>query len=355
MEKGQRPKPIREPSLESGLTWLLSQQTRGGWWLDFGEGFPPSDEYTTAFVLHQLLPLTGRPEVAIAIERGREALLAREAVRRRFGKGAGWGWSMGYPSDADTTAIALLALGSSGELDGQELLAEERRQTLHDFLYRHRQPGGVGVYSSETRAAINAVTGCGDEPDGFLSVTACSTASGAIALQSVDPGLAAALIALQGDKGTWIDYYWRDEALTTALACQALFAVCATPSLAESAKSAIKRAGSWAASQGSGHLASHGVSLTIWLIRILQYAALADPADCAVRSVLETRMASLVAEQLPDGSWPPSARLAVPFPWAGFPDYAEPFEARETLFATCVDDGRAFSTAAAVAALDVLV
>jgi len=91
-------------AIHGGLRFLLSRQDADGAWRDFP--MPPglSCCWTTAYVLPRV-----REAAAFVLSDAHAALDEGVAHLRRHARPDGWGFNLDCPSDADSTAHALLS------------------------------------------------------------------------------------------------------------------------------------------------------------------------------------------------------------------------------------------------------
>jgi squalene-hopene/tetraprenyl-beta-curcumene cyclase len=252
------------------------------------------------------LPTSGLP-----LPDGLGAETARVLLGRQRPEG-GWGYNRASPADADSTAWALKFL-SAADCRGSET---ERAEA---FLGSHLRPdGGVSTYAAATRISFGGSVGRRDD-SGWRGGHGCVAANAAGLIG--EPAIGA-LRSSQGPDGAWNAYWWRGDALATALAVEAM-----------AAGDARKRAVAWAANRARSPATAFDRA---WLIRILALGGAADRAQGRALAL------ALAAEQRPDGGWDSSAEML-------FPDPAE--ARRHADVPIVVDDRRAFTTASALLAL----
>jgi hypothetical protein len=234
--------------------------------------------------------------------------------RQRSG---GWGYNAFSPPDADSTAWVLKLLAVLG--DGQ---AEQ--DPARAFLSAHlTQGGGFATYESATPLTFNSQRDTDDA--GWRSSHACVAANAAGVLGSA---LWPVLESSQGVDGSWGAYWWKTDAMSTALAAEAL---------SQAAPEAVERAVAW----GRDRLTADELTAfdLAWLVRLLRLGGSED------RAAAHAAAGRLAAMQLADGGWPAGAQMLFPAP-----DTLE----REPGAAVYLDEYRVFTTAAALAALSPL-
>ena len=340
---------LREP-VARAVTWFANEQTRGGWWLDLNLLGHPSDEYVTAFVAANVAGLPGTDQL---VTRARKALLDRLRIRVVIGSAPGWGLNLGTPPDADSTAWGLRALGAPDLLaSGIETLMDrsqvhaDKAATEADialargFLMAHLTDAGVATYIEES-----GIRGRYDFPvdtdfGGWLGPAMCVTAAAAGPGGSLLPAAVPTLLAGQQADGSWRPYWWPENAYSTGLACLALRPqLHATP---------IVSAAGWAIQSGR----SNSAFATAWRLSAVTCAVAAAPEDEQWRRARDGMSQDLLAAQLPDGSWPASAEIAVPAPSDRQPDFSLPKVPTSFGWGTrTLDVGRTLTTASVVAAL----
>jgi hypothetical protein len=304
-------------ALERAIAWLLEARADGGWWRDFALAPGPSDEWVTAY--------TGAALAGAASARARAA--ARDGWRLLRGshvRAGGWGYNAWTPCDADSTAWALHLADRLGVGEG------DRAARGHAFLARHLgADGGVATYAEE--APIRGFTGIGPERSfaGWCGSHTCVTAAVAISPRYRDR-LVGFLRAAQRPDGSWPSYWWCDDAYATALAARALRA-----KRDAGDRGRLRRAVEWARAQIDAERDS--AFATAWRLDVA--------GDMAA-------VARLLEGQRPDGSWPPSARLRLPYPDVVDPELQSDWVSGGRIEGAIVLDEQAvFTTATVVAAL----
>lgn len=322
--------------MERGVAFLLQRQGADGCWRDFltlaGEGV----DWPTGFVAAQL--------TAVGAERGHleQAVRALVATQHRDG---GWGYHGRVPTDADSTACALLFLAALGP-------AGEHVERAAACLVRHQDPASGGLPTYREPGPIRAFMRLDrtQELRGWCSPHLEVTATAGCALVAAGDAFRDAATAAwhyvrsrQHDDGSWHSYWWTSAHYPTLQAARLARALGDGEPAARAADWALRTQlddGGWAAPG-----AAVSPFATALSISILACAGKLGPP--AMRAVERLR-----ALQEPDGSWPthPMMRIAPP-------DVAEPDDHRawrsDALGTGVVisDQHRLFTSAACVAAL----
>lgn len=291
--------------------FLLSARGQDDLWRDFAIVNGASDEWVSGFV-GLALARGGINLPSEALDQTKAMLLRR---RRPCG---GWGYNAHSPADADSTAWVLKFFDAIGYA-GPEL-AQARR-----FLISHRLPdGGFATYAPATSISFGQVGDLSDQ-SGWRGSHLCVAANAAAVL---DGALDGSLLGGQSSDGSWEAYWWRSDALATALAVHSLRRV-------EGSQEALARALGWARRQGS---TSSPFDIA-WLVQIL--CAGGDEDRRLAAGLAET----LLAQQEEDGGWPASASMLFPAPSVRSRGASSP----------CVfDERRCFTSASVLMALSEL-
>jgi hypothetical protein len=257
---------------EAGVAYLMAKRRPGGEWIDFGGVSSPGD---------------GRPGAAIAEGPADEvvtadvtATLARDpALRARLGAsvdwlteryrpGLGWGWNRLAAPDAESTALALLALVRLGR---------SLPEGWDSVVARH------GTGDAEVAATV--------------LLTLVEGAAGAGGATAVGP-VTARLLRLQREDGSWAGCRWTSELVATGRALRALAAL-ETSALAGEQARAVRRAlGSGVAYVGATLVARDPFQLGLWLRAWL--AGGGSMRNATVSRIVD----ALAQQQRPDGRWP---------------------------------------------------
>ena len=314
-------------------TGFLLRCRNEGWWWDFPEVMGGSGEWTTAYVAAALAT------VPTSIAQS-EALAAWRKLEQQRGPTEGWGFNPTLPNDADGTLWGLRLAEAAGESQSPRALAARLVLDAHIL-----DEGAVASYVPEVAARLREVLG-GVETRGLCAPHVCVTAAAA-GLAGFRERLEVFLIHAQNEDGHWRGYWWFDDEYATALAVEAL----ATPSELD-VRRQVRGASRWALRRigvdgavVSPYLGAASAFATALAVRILTAAAHTEtgpaPSPAALRAV-----GWLVAHQLDDGSWPPSALMRVPRI-----DSLDPDERPADTFFVGLDEARIFTTATVVTAL----
>lgn len=218
----------------------------------------------------------------------------------------GWGYSARVPSDADSTAWALVLAERIGEQ--HSACAREARALLQSA----RVEGGFATYADvpKIRAYLEAPSSINFA--GWTQPHACVTAAAAL-VGSLEPPLVDEVLVAQQPDGSWRSYWWFEDAYATAISVTAL-----ARARSLQARSAVERACGWACRRLDEDTAPS--SFTLSLLR----AILRHGADAGAHVARCT--AALVAQQEPDGRWRGCAKLRIPHPDATDPLSVESWE-----------------------------
>ncbi|MEU4526620.1 prenyltransferase/squalene oxidase repeat-containing protein [Micromonospora ureilytica] len=286
-------------AVDGGTAYLLTAQDDDGHWRDY-DFLGPSDGWMTAYVGGTLAELDD-PTAVSAASRAMDVLLQEQDTN------GGWAYNALQPHDADSTGWVLMLANSLGRSPDDQWAVRAR-----DFVSQHvRDDGLVSTYTMELAGPVFERFPDIPSWDGWCAAHECVTAAVASVPQLPErQRILDALLAGQRPTGQWRAYWWVDQELTTALACEALSSVADSgPARARAARWAAERIGA----DGAVHTELHpGGSpfATAWALRVLLAAD--DPQEQTARDAA-TRW--LTDHQRPDGSWLPSARLRMPFTW----------------------------------------
>ena len=154
------------PALRKAAGFLLqSRNAASGLWEDFASTAGPSTEWVTGFVLASLASLA-HPDLRAA----REKLLD---CQRQDGS---WGFCSRVPGDADSTAWAVLGLGSA--------LPDDRRDGAARFLLAQQlgDRGGFRTYPGTAAAGLGPWAPGGRDHSGWQAAHTCVTGTVVLAL-----------------------------------------------------------------------------------------------------------------------------------------------------------------------------
>ncbi len=324
-------------ALESGVDFLLAAQGPDGLWRDFETLAGEASDWPTGFVGAQLI------EAGVV---GPSIGAAGDALLRDQHPDGGWGYHRHVPSDADSTACALLFLAAAGRT----------RQGIHRAgrcLLRHQDPrrGGVATYADPEPIRRFLRVGQDADTGGWCAHHLEVTATAGRAFAAVPGGLFAHQADLawryvadrQGADGGWSSYWWVDRQYPTwqsvALG-SALGAADAVASAARWARSQQLPDGAWG---GAG--ATPSAFVTALSLAVLLRAGGHDED-------VQRGLVTLLAMQHEDGGWPGHASMRIPPPHVAEPDHYEAWRVGELGTGVVVrDHRRLFTTAACLATL----
>jgi hypothetical protein len=129
------------PTVRRARAWLVDQQLHDGGFAA-GSGGEVSDADTTGAALWALGRHTGRGVRA-----------ATRLLRSRQNPDGGFGATAGTPSDAQSTALAILGLHGSG-LDPRRMRTEDRISPVDYLRARSRSDGSIAYALGDTRSPI---------------------------------------------------------------------------------------------------------------------------------------------------------------------------------------------------------
>jgi hypothetical protein len=308
----------------AGTAFLLERQSPEGLWSDFLLAPGLSDEWVTGYVGDRICAEPGTGE---ALDRAWQALVARCQDR----PGAGWGYNVHVPQDADSTSWALRLAQGIGCADDD--LARSARASLAAFTH---PDGLLGTYGPTDEIARFIDADSDQDFRGWTAGHACVTAAAAGVTDLIDPQV---LLAAQRPDGRWRSYWWASDSFATALAVESL-------SPYPAAAPALERAGDWALAA----LTADGLAAFETANLLLVAAVTGRWGDARVTAAERT----LTFTMLPDGSWAPGALLRVPHPEDTDPDAVVDWIPGGRIEGAVVEDlRRVFTTATVVHALGV--
>jgi hypothetical protein len=276
-------------ALERGVQFLLANQGRDGLWRDFDTPAGEASLWPTAFIATALDSAASARE---ALERATQTLAATQ------NDDGGWGYNEDVPSDADSTAWALLILSRIG-------CHERACRRAAACLVRHQRDDDGGVATYSTAGPIRRFMGVGWWMPfwGWCRPHTEVTAVAGRAFTSLPGGAARADAAWrfvrsqQNVTGEWSSYWWTSPHYTTAQA------VAFAASRRE--REVVDRAAAWALRNRAAFASS--AFATAMSLSILLSAS----ADAGV---IESAVDDLVALQESDGSWPSQPIMRIPVP-----------------------------------------
>lgn len=282
------------------LAFLASAVDGRGAWSDFHTLFGASTDWVTAFVACAVHQATRGHDMAP------RALSALRDGQRANG---GWGFNQRVPSDADSTAWALLALARGGGLQAGHAAGR-------DYLLRHQDAmtGGFATYAAEDGIddAIGLAAPGWSQPHPCVTAVALQALLAVGAQREDEPVVRAVryLLQAQGPTGSWEGYWWSGCGYATHQALRALAAAHRSPddpgmrTLMETQRTD----GSW-----SDPLAHDRPSVFETAFSML---ALRHGANPGARAAIERGTTWLVDAQAHDGGWASVPMLMIPAPAA---------------------------------------
>jgi squalene cyclase len=327
-DRGNQAKVMVPDAIERGVQFLLANQGRDGLWRDFHTPAGEASLWPTAFIA------TALDSVPV----GRDALEgAARALASTQNDDGGWGYNEEVPTDADSTAWALLFLSRTG---GHERAC--RRAVACLVRHQRADDGGVATYSTSRPIRRFMCVGWWMPFWGWCRPHTEVTAVAGRALTACAPGAGTGADAAwrfvrsqQNVTGEWSSYWWTSPHYTTAQA------VAFATSRGE--REVVDRAAVWAL-RNRADFASSAFAIAMTLSILLSAGVDVGAIDRAV--------GDLIALQEADGSWPSHPIMRIPVP----PDRDPNGEDRRRIvrFSGGIEVGdqhRLFTTAACVAAL----
>ena len=317
-------------AVERGAEFLLSLRGHDGLWRDFLTPAGEASLWPSAFIgtaLHRAgAAANGLAPVG-------DALLAAQNLD------GGWGYNEDVPSDADSTAWALLFLAGLRRSAGACCLAASCLAR-----HQHLRSGGFATYA-ET-GPIRRFMGVGRWVPfvGWCSAHTEVTAVAGRALAAREPGRRCAQVeaawkfvrSQQRNDGSWSAYWWTSPHYATLQAAE--FA------LSCGDRDAVARAAQWAIGGEDGDSAESAFATAM----SLSILAIADVGGESV----ERAARRLIALQQRDGGWPSQPIMRIPVPADVDPDGERRWmPVRFSGGLEAADQHRTFTTAACVAAL----
>jgi hypothetical protein len=270
-------------SLDACLGFLLRHQSPDGSWSDWDLPPGPSDCWTTAYIGRRLAAAT---EPLLSTSTAARRAAAAWLVERQLA-GGGWGYNDSVGPDADSTAYALLFLSSEPVAipsAGYERLLEFQRPDggFSTFL-SDEGLGSWGVsHPDVTAVAARAMLSVSGSD---VALPGTGTGPAPDRLSGLDGALRYIFRERNAD-GTWDSFWWSSPLYTTAAALSLLRA---TGSAFDAAltRSALSRV-------HAGNAFERALLLDCHL------QTLVDLGGSQAPQLVD----ALIAEQLPDGSWP---------------------------------------------------
>lgn len=325
-------------ALNRGIRFLAARQGADGLWRDFITPAGEASHWPTGFIGAALCAAGADVEM---LQRAASALVAGQQAD------GGWGYSECVPTDADSTACALLFLAAGGLAESRE--AVERASAC---LALHQRVDSGGVATFRLAGPIRRFMGVGPwlrfsgwcQPHAEVTAMAGRAWSSLQGDEQAHRALAAwrYLRASQARAGCWYPYWWTSPHYATAQALELALSI-------GDAESAF-RAGAWAlraqSAEGAWSLPGAPVSCfgTAWGLSIL--------ARSGVSPVAQQRAAlRLVELQEADGGWASHPVMRIPMPSDREPDRSRWWRKAPPRGVVVQDQHRCFTTASCVAAL----
>lgn len=189
----EMPKSL-DKSMELGMKFLESQRHQGLYKENFGLRHGDSTAWSTAYVA-RLLQQIDPEKVSDSVE----------VLSNLQNVDGGWGYNDSVPSDADSTANALLFLKQSGLID------EEKHSRAIKFLKLHQHNnGGISTYTQENLQAM------GYKGYGWSMPHTCVTALVAEILEGDEKKKAIDFLQSQRQpNGSFPAYWWASDLYAT--------------------------------------------------------------------------------------------------------------------------------------------
>jgi hypothetical protein len=275
---------LDDPALDAALGFLLATRDEDGLWRDFPLASGASWTWTTGWVGWSLTRLLEAEEAARLL---RPTVQALDAAR----KPGGWGSSPRSAADADSTAWVLRLLAAL-----KDPRAFELSELLLDFI---AWDGGVRPAAGPQRYGLAAQDHGDVTPVAGLALAECG--GNATALER----LRGWVLQHRAPGGGWLSCRWNSDCYATSWSLAFLDASGGIPAPVRAAMPG------WAARQPPAASALE-LALQLELMLTAGMPGTAGPAR------------ALLAQQAPDGSWPPSALMLMPDQRRGSVDIARP-------------------------------
>lgn len=308
-------------SLGRGTAFLLANQGRDGLWRDFLTPAGEASGWVTGYVgtaLHLAAP------DAPALDRTAGTLVATQNAD------GGWGYNEAVPTDADSTAWALLFLARTGRND-----SSCQRAATCLIQYQSAEDGGVPTYRDPGPIRRYMGVGRWTRFDGWCRPHTEVTAVAGRALAETSPEQAAAawrfVRSQQRPDGSWSSYWWFSPHYATLQAVELAAQV--------GDREALDRAAAWVRRSPYHDAFTTALSLSV-------LAMAGETGEPMARAL--SRLAELQQE---DGSWPSQPMLRIPLPGDRDPNRARRRRIRPGKGFLVHDQHRTFTTATCVASL----
>jgi squalene cyclase len=323
-----------------GIDFVLARQGVDGLWRDFLTPAGKASTWPSAYIGSALQPSGADRD---ALQR------AADALARCQRPDGGWGYNEETPSDADSTAWAVLFLTG---MQGPDRACHRAGACL--ARHQRRSSGGVATYAEP--GPIRRYTGlrpwvplrgwCRPQ----VEVTAVAGRALSALASDVSRGRGTAawrfVRSRQNADGSWNSYWWTSSHFATQQA------VALAVSMRE--LEPVRRAAAWALrlQHQDGGWGAPGESGTSSFATALALSVLAA-SRCAERRSMARGIEALLRLQQADGGWPSHPALRIPLP--ADPSLAGDGRWRPIRFGAGIvvrDQHRTFTSATCVAALD---
>jgi squalene-hopene/tetraprenyl-beta-curcumene cyclase len=316
-------------AVERGMRFVLAKQGRDGLWRDFLTPAGEASEWLTGVIATALQIAAAE---AGALDRAAEGLVLRQHAD------GGWGYNEDVPSDADSTACALLFLA------GTDRCADVCRRAASCLVTHQRESGGIATYREP--GPIRDFMGVGRwwrfngwcRPHTDVTATA-GRALAAVASNDLSQPARDAwryVRSKQRRDGSWSSYWWISPHYATLEAVELASSLGDHEPVAHAAEWVLR------SQEADGAWNATGAFATALSLSVLARAR-------AGRRSLDRAIARLVALQDADGGWPSEPIMRIPLPGDTDPDKPRLVSlGRGMIFR---DQHRTFTSAACIAAL----
>jgi hypothetical protein len=189
--------------VSQAIHYIMIKREKDGSWNDFALPEGKSDEWTTAYIIATLCRI---PHIS------KELTPSVDWLRKRYRPGYGWGYNMSSMTDAESTALAILALKRMNEP-----LPEDAATTL----LKYRLPGGG--YSAFKDWDLDRENGLG-----AVEITSAALLA-QIETESIEiDQICESVVNLRSQQrvdGGWNSFWWKDDMLATYRTVLALNAI----------------------------------------------------------------------------------------------------------------------------------
>jgi len=320
-------------AVQKAITYLCGSTGKDRLWRDFSLEPGESDEWVSGYIGSVLCETDD--SLAISFAQDAWNVLGWRYINSRHG----WGYSGKAIVDADSTLWCLTLAELLGK--GDNLIAESAKKILRQHL---TSDGGISTYTSNDISGIALKEEMIKMHQGWLQAHNCVTAAAA-GLKWFKNLTIPYLVDKQQEPGHWKGYWWYDDEYATGFATEAI-----AHSQIETRDRIIKFASSWVASkfQSEGYISNKffidgSPFATALGLRVLLFSERSNPNTAMLRKGIRW----LLRQQMPNGSWLPSAILRIPTSGILEPDqYTEwKFDIKQPWGELCLDQNGLFTTA----------